>query len=94
MKNIIKYSIADIQNLKNKKIPFTTITAYDFPTACIINEVNIPIVLVGDSASMVVYGYNNTISITLNHNLIKLRSKWYQVNRNKSKPKIALITGH
>ena len=62
MKNVIKYSIADIQNLKNKKIPFTTITAYDFPTACIINEANIPIVLVGDSASMVVYGYNNTIS--------------------------------
>ena len=81
MKNVIKYSIADIQNLKNKKIPFTTITAYDFPTACIINEVNIPIVLVGDSASMVVYGYNNTISITMEELLLVTKAVTRGINK-------------
>ena len=61
----MKITIADIQKLKNNTKPFSVITAYDYPTALIINETNIPMVLVGDSASMVVYGYENTIPINL-----------------------------
>ena len=58
----MKITIADIQKLKNNTKPFSVITAYDYPTALIINETNIPMVLVGDSASMVVYaqGYSLT----------------------------------
>ena len=70
MKKNGKKTIASIQKLKNNTTPFPTITAYDFPTALIINELDIPIVLVGDSASMVVYGYDNTTPITIDELLL------------------------
>ena len=62
--------ISDIQKLKNSNIPFTTITAYDYPTAKIIDDLNIPLILVGDSASMVIYGYSDTTPITMNEMLL------------------------
>ena len=65
-----KNNILDIQKLKNLNIPFATLTAYDFPSAKIINELNIPIVLVGDSASMVVYGYKDTTPIQMDEMLL------------------------
>ena len=51
----MKNTISDIIKLKKKSYPFSTITVYDFPTAKIINQLDIPLVLIGDSASMVVY---------------------------------------
>jgi len=65
-----KKTILDIQKLKHLKTAFATLTAYDFPSAKIINELNIPIVLVGDSASMVVYGYKDTTPIQMNEMLL------------------------
>ncbi len=62
--------ISDIQKLKKSSSKFATITAYDFPTAKIINELDIPLVLVGDSASMVVYGYKDTTHIEMNEMLL------------------------
>ena len=62
--------ISDIQKLKNSNIPFTTITAYDYPTAKIIDDLDIPLILVGDSASMVIYGYSDTTPITMNEMLL------------------------
>ena len=62
--------ISDIQKLKNSKIPFNTITAYDYPTAKIIDDLDIPLILVGDSASLVIYGYSDTTPITMNEMLL------------------------
>ena len=69
-----KNKIIDIQKLKNLNTPFATLTAYDFPTAQIINMLNIPLVLVGDSASMVVYGYNDTTTIEMDEMLLICRA--------------------
>ena len=66
----MKYTISDIKKLKNNSSPFSTITAYDYPTSLIINELDIPMVLVGDSASMVVYGYDNTLPVTMEELLL------------------------
>ncbi len=66
----MKYTVLDIQKLKKKSNPFATITAYDFPTAKIINQLNIPMVLVGDSASMVVFGYKDTTPIQMDEMLL------------------------
>ena len=66
----LKNKISDICKLKKQKNPFTCITAYDFPSALIINELDIPLVLVGDSASMVVYGYKNTTPISMDELLL------------------------
>lgn len=65
MSTKIKYKISDIQNLKNSKKPFCTITVYDYSSSLIINKLNVPLVLVGDSASMVMFGYENTTPITI-----------------------------
>ena len=81
-----KYTIASIQQFKTNQNKISAITAYDFPTAQIINELNFPIVLVGDSASMVVYGYDNTTPINMEEMLLISRS----VNRGIDR---ALIVG-
>ena len=41
------------------------LTAYDAMTARLFDEVGIPVLLVGDSAANVVYGYETTIPITM-----------------------------
>lgn len=41
------------------------ITAYDAMTARIFDEAGIPVMLVGDSAAMVVYGYDSTVPVTV-----------------------------
>ena len=58
-------SIKTIQKFKLDKKKFATITAYDYTSAKIIDSLDIPLILVGDSASMVVYGYDTTIPITM-----------------------------
>jgi 3-methyl-2-oxobutanoate hydroxymethyltransferase len=41
------------------------VTAYDFLTAGVFDEAGIPVLLVGDSAAMVVYGHDSTIPVTV-----------------------------
>ena len=65
-----KITIEYIKSLKDKAEAFPTITAYDYFSAQIVDEAEIPLILVGDSASMVVYGYTTTIPISMNEMLI------------------------
>jgi len=51
----------------DKKI--TCLTAYDFPTARLIDEAGVDVVLVGDSVGMVVLGYESTLPLTLEESL-------------------------
>ena len=60
-----KTTIQDIQKLKKCKTPFATLTAYDFTSARLVDQANIPLILVGDSAAMVVYGYDTTIPVSM-----------------------------
>ena len=59
------YTIQEIKNLKNQPSHFATLTAYDFISAQILDEAQIPLILVGDSASMTIYGYNTTVPVTM-----------------------------
>ena len=47
----------------NKKI--TCLTAYDYPTARLLDGAGVDIVLVGDSVGMVMLGYDNTLPLTV-----------------------------
>ena len=67
-------TIQEFKNLKNRKKPFAMVTAYDFISAKIIDELEIPAILVGDSASMVIYGYDNTIPISMDQMLLVVRA--------------------
>jgi 3-methyl-2-oxobutanoate hydroxymethyltransferase len=54
-----------LKELKRKKEPITMVTAYDYPTAKLLDEVGIDILLVGDSLGMVVLGYESTLPVTV-----------------------------
>jgi len=41
------------------------VTAYDYPTACLVDDAGVDVVLVGDSLGMVVLGYDTTLPVTL-----------------------------
>ena len=50
---------------REKGIPISMLTAYDFPTAKILDEAGIDVLLVGDSVAMVVQGYETTLPVTM-----------------------------
>src|SRR3954468_7282700 len=45
--------------------PVVMVTAYDTPTARIADEAGVDLILVGDSVAMVVLGYEDTLSVTI-----------------------------
>ncbi|MFC1992517.1 3-methyl-2-oxobutanoate hydroxymethyltransferase [Chloroflexota bacterium] len=61
----MRITIDQIKEMKHKgeNIPF--VTSYDYTTAKIVDEVGIPMILVGDSLGMVVLGYESTIPVTM-----------------------------
>ncbi len=69
-----KITIQDIKDFKKLDCPFATLTAYDFCTAQILDEAEIPLILVGDSASMTVYGYNTTVPVTMEEMLLVIKA--------------------
>src|SRR2546429_7054579 len=52
-----------IRRMKGKRIP--ALTAYDYPMAKLLDEIGIPLILVGDSLGMVVLGYPDTTHVTM-----------------------------
>ncbi len=60
-----KITVRSFARLKQKKEKIAVLTAYDFHTARILDEIGLDAVLVGDSASMVFYGSPNTLPITM-----------------------------
>ncbi len=60
-----RYSIVDFREMKKDKKQIAMLTAYDFPTAQLVDEAGVEIILVGDSLGMVVLGYEDTLSVTL-----------------------------
>lgn len=55
-------SIPEFQKHKQSGIPISMVTCYDYWSAQIVQETNVDAVLVGDSAAMVMHGYETTIN--------------------------------
>jgi 3-methyl-2-oxobutanoate hydroxymethyltransferase len=54
-----------LQKMKAEGHKWAMLTAYDYSTARIFDEAGIPVLLVGDSAANVVYGYDTTVPISI-----------------------------
>ena len=65
MSSIDKVTIPGLIGMKKKGKKIAMITAYDYPTALLVDRAGVDIVLVGDSLGMVVLGYESTIPVTL-----------------------------
>ena len=63
--SLTKVTAADIRDLKRRGEPVAALTAYDFPTAKLLDEIGVPLLLVGDSLGMVVLGYPDTTLVTM-----------------------------
>lgn len=60
-----KITLADFQRKKQSGEKITMLTAYDYPSACMLDEAGIDAILVGDSLGMVVLGYASTVPVTM-----------------------------
>src|SRR6267143_1408723 len=76
-----KVSAPSLKASKQRGERLVCLTAYDFPTARIIDEAGIDIILVGDSLGNVVLGYGNTVPVTLDEILIHLKAVRRAVQR-------------
>ena len=64
-KPVLPVTIPSLQGKKERGEKIVALTAYDFPTAKIVDDAGVDIVLVGDSLGMVVLGYETTIPVTM-----------------------------
>ena len=69
-----RLTVSDIAKLyaDGKRIPM--LTAYDYPTAQLLDEAGIPMILVGDSVGEVMLGYDSTVRVTMTEMLHHTRA--------------------
>ncbi|MBF6098257.1 3-methyl-2-oxobutanoate hydroxymethyltransferase [Nocardia cyriacigeorgica] len=60
-----KTRVHHLQQMKATGERWSMLTAYDYSTARLFEEAGIPVLLVGDSAANVVYGYDTTVPVTV-----------------------------
>ena len=60
-----KVTAATIRSMKKRGDKVAALTAYDYPTARLLDEAGVPLILVGDSLGMVVLGYPDTTCVTM-----------------------------
>ena len=61
----MKNTVATFQEMKQKGEKITMLTAYDYSTAKLMDECGINAILIGDSLGMVMMGYEDTLSVTM-----------------------------
>jgi 3-methyl-2-oxobutanoate hydroxymethyltransferase len=60
-----RITLHDLRAKKERGEKIAMLTAYDYPTALLLDQAGIDMILVGDSLGMVVHGFENTLAVTL-----------------------------
>ena len=61
----MRVTLQEILGFKKRGERFPMLTAYDYPTAKVVDEAGVPLILVGDSLGNVVLGYDSTVLVTM-----------------------------
>jgi len=61
----MRVTIGELKEMKQRGEKIPMLTAYDYATAKLMDEVGVPLILVGDSLGMVILGYESTIPVTM-----------------------------
>jgi 3-methyl-2-oxobutanoate hydroxymethyltransferase len=69
-----RVTIRDLQAAKERGERWAMLTAYDYSTARVFDAAGIPVLLVGDSAANMVYGYDTTLPVTVDELLPLVRA--------------------
>lgn len=69
-----KKTVLALQRKKEDKIPITMLTAYDYPSAKLVDEAGVDMILVGDSLAMTVLGHPDTVAVTVEEMLHHCRA--------------------
>jgi 3-methyl-2-oxobutanoate hydroxymethyltransferase len=67
-------TVRDLRTFKERGERFVMLTAYDFPTARILDEAGVPVLLVGDSLANNILGYETTLPVTMEEMLHHTRA--------------------
>lgn len=67
--SVRRLSVLDIAKLCADGVRIATITAYDYPTAGLVDRAGIPLILVGDSLAQVMLGYDTTVRVSMDEML-------------------------
>ena len=69
-----RVSITQLKAMKRRGERIAMLTAYDYPSARLVEEAGVPIILVGDTLGMVVLGYDTTVPVTMEEILHHLKA--------------------
>ncbi len=81
-----KVTLHKLHDMKQRGERITMLTAYDYPTALLMDEAGVDMLLVGDSLGMVVHGFESTLPVTMDMMLMHCQA----VRRGA---KLALVVG-
>jgi 3-methyl-2-oxobutanoate hydroxymethyltransferase len=78
---LTKVTMPALAEMKRQGKPISSLTAYDYATARLVDEAGIDLILVGDSLAMVVLGHENTLAVTVDEMLHHTRAVRRAVRR-------------
>jgi 3-methyl-2-oxobutanoate hydroxymethyltransferase len=69
-----KLALPELVELKRRGEPIAMVTAYDAPAALLADEAGVELILVGDTAAMVMLGHDSTVPVTLDEMIFLTRA--------------------